>query len=53
MRPRPLNKIFAEIRVQLDRTPRVTSGNDVFNVLQQYFSGRIHQKEVEKGRKTL
>ncbi len=35
---------FAEFRVQLDRTPRVTSRNVVFNGLQQYFCGRIHQK---------
>ncbi len=35
---------FAEFWVQLDRIHRVTSRNDVFNVLQQYFCGSIHQK---------
>jgi hypothetical protein len=30
-------KFFADFRVQLDRTRRVTSKNDVLNVLQQYF----------------
>jgi hypothetical protein len=37
-------KFFCKGRAQLNRTRRDTSGNDVFNVLQQYFGGRIHQK---------
>jgi hypothetical protein len=37
-------KFFLQMWAQLNRTRRDTSRNFVFNVLQQYFCGRIHQK---------
>jgi hypothetical protein len=41
-------KIFDLFRVQLDRTPRVISTNDVFIVLQQFFAAESIKNKLKR-----
>jgi hypothetical protein len=44
-------KIFDLFRVQLDRTPRVISTNDVFIVLQQFFAAESIKNKLKRVQK--